>query len=76
MQAGLRAGVATTFVVAIFGFVLLLFERSHSHSDMAGMLGAIFMMMSPVIGIIGGIIGAISSTENVNYTMEDHRDDE
>ena len=75
-QTAIKTGVITTLVVAVAGLAFMFYERSRSHSDMAGMAGGVLAIMSPAVGIIGAIIGAVLATDNVSYTSEDHADDE
>jgi len=66
LKGALVGWLIATSLICLAGIALLALERANSHSDMAGIGGAMLMMLSPLFGIIGAVIGFLSGNNGSN----------
>ena len=75
LRATIKAGVATTIVVATTGAAIALLDRSrHPNVDMAGIAGWLLLLSSPATGTMGAVFGGLMAADR--YDDRPHNEEQ
>jgi len=64
LRGTIKAGVATTIVVATTGIAIMLFDQNrHPGAEMSGIAGWLLFLSSPAAGIMGAVFGGLMAAD-------------